>query len=113
MREECKSVGDTFDWLGDSIRAADADPFMVLLVSVVCGRIPFYRRTFVAPGETFLVFQLKAFSDNPILWKRNFLPTRSVLPAPLLFLSRLNPLNPLNFLSPPAPIKNGQHVSAR
>lgn len=55
---------------------------MVLLVSVVCGRIPFYGRAFVAPGKTFLVFQLKAFSDNPILGKRNFLPFL-VLPLPL------------------------------
>lgn len=76
---------DAFDHFGTLGASASrrTDPFTVPLVSVVRGRIPFHGRAFVAAGETFLVFELKAFSDNPILGKRNFLH------ALFLFLSVL------------------------
>lgn len=58
--------------------------FTVQLASVL-GFPLFLGHAFVARGETFLVFELKAFSDNPIPGKRNFL---LAYPSPFPF-SRL------------------------
>lgn len=48
----------------------------------------FLGHAFVARGETFLVFELKAFSDNPIPGKRNFLLAYAPPPS----LARVCPL---------------------